>query len=320
MPESGGLPAISVVVPTYHRPVLLAGAVESLLRQDVDGRGFEVVISVSDADAPEDLAVARRLAADSRVRVVVAPRIGPAAARNAGVDTARAPLIAFLDDDCVARPGWLAAMVRRLSDVDLVQGRTVPAESTEGKRYAYSIHVDRLTWLWETCNLAIRRSALERGGRFDEAWNPVGRPGTHWGEDAEWGWRVVRAGARHAFEPEAVVEHAVFERTYRQALEFKLRVRYLPLLLRRVPELRKSLVLGVFANRAQVRATVAVTGLGAAAAARVSGRRMVSRGITAAVAVMLLHPVRGYVRRIGEDFLVLGASIVSSIRHRRVVL
>ena len=319
-PERAGLPAVSVVVPTYHRPALLAGAVESLLRQHVDGRSFEIVIAVSDAGATEDLAVARRLAEDPRVRMVVAQRLGPAAARNAGIVSARAPLIAFMDDDCVARPGWLAAMVHRLSEVDLVQGTTVPAESTEEKRFAYTINVDRLSWLWETCNLGVRRSAIERAGHFDEEWNPSGRPGLHWGEDAEWGWRVVRGGAQYAFEANAVVEHAVFERTYREMLRYKLRSRFMPLLLRRVPELRRSLVFGYFANRAQVRATIVVTGVATAAAARATGRRLESRMIVAAVVVVLLHPVRTYVLRIGEDLVVFAVTVASSVRNRRLVL
>src|SRR3954453_18710822 len=56
------------------------------------------------------------------------PGGGPAAARNEGWRAARAPLVAFTDDDCQARPGWLEAGLRaaRENPGAFVQGPTEP--------------------------------------------------------------------------------------------------------------------------------------------------------------------------------------------------
>ena len=75
-------PAVSVIVPTYHRPDMLREAVASVLSQQLEGGSPEVVIAVSDAGAASDIAAAQELAAaDARVRVVVARMPGPGAAR-----------------------------------------------------------------------------------------------------------------------------------------------------------------------------------------------------------------------------------------------
>jgi glycosyltransferase involved in cell wall biosynthesis len=122
-------PAVSVVVPTYNRARLLEASLGSLLAQE--GVDFEVVV-VDDGSTDDTRA---RLAgvADARVRVLHRPHAGIAAARNAGIAAARAPLVAFHDSDDVALPGRLAvpvAYLRAHPEVDLViqNGRMLPPE------------------------------------------------------------------------------------------------------------------------------------------------------------------------------------------------
>jgi glycosyltransferase involved in cell wall biosynthesis len=314
-------PAVSVVIPTYHRPALLRAAVVSALAQDLAGDDFEVVIAVSDAAAIEDVSTARELAeADSRVVVTVASRLGPAAARNAGMAVARGHAFAFIDDDCEARPGWLVAGLDRLRAVGVVQGRTVPAEVVESVQWAYTISVDELSYLWETCNLFVTREAALRVGGFDEDWNPRRKPGTHWGEDTEWGWRLVRAGATYAFEPNAIVAHAVFPRTYAQWIEYKMRVRFMPLFVRAIPEVRRHLTKRYFADAAHMRIVGAAALTALAGAANQAGRRRISQGLLAAATVPILQPAYDDLRRSAGEGLALCAALYGSARHRRVVL
>lgn len=104
---------VAVVIPTLRRPDSLERAVRSVLAQTgVADRLREIIVVDNDPQASaRDTAV--RLAAGSPCPVIWrhAPRPGVATARNEGLATTTAPLIAFLDDDEAASPGWLAALI-----------------------------------------------------------------------------------------------------------------------------------------------------------------------------------------------------------------
>ena len=99
-------PRASVVIPTRDRPEMLAGALASALGQrDVD---LEIIV-IDDGSSPP---AGDSVSATERVRVMrhEAPR-GVSAARNTGIDTARAPWIAFLDDDDLWAPDKLSSQL-----------------------------------------------------------------------------------------------------------------------------------------------------------------------------------------------------------------
>lgn len=91
-------PRVSIVIPTRNRASLLWRSVRSALRQTVWNTEVLICDHGSTDDTPE---VTRNLAAaDPRVRYVLAPAPGgPGVPRNSGLAAARAPFIAFLDDD-----------------------------------------------------------------------------------------------------------------------------------------------------------------------------------------------------------------------------
>ncbi|HEY2557514.1 MAG TPA: glycosyltransferase family 2 protein, partial [Diaminobutyricibacter sp.] len=120
-------PAISVVVATHNRAGLLPRLVAALEAQEPCGP-FEVVV-VDDGSTDETFTVLEDLARVTPLDLVpvrMTRNGGPAAARNAGWQRARAPLVAFTDDDCTPQPGWLARLLDDLDRFDVVQGRTVP--------------------------------------------------------------------------------------------------------------------------------------------------------------------------------------------------
>lgn len=99
-------PEMSVVVLSYRGRPTLFDAVRSLRDQDVP---LEIVV-VNSAGGE----VPRRLAeAGLDVQVIdVEHRLFPGGARNLGIAATRARFVAFLADDCIARPGWARARLR----------------------------------------------------------------------------------------------------------------------------------------------------------------------------------------------------------------
>jgi glycosyltransferase involved in cell wall biosynthesis len=227
-------PRVSVIVPARDAGRTLPRTLSCLAAQSGD---YEIVV-VDDGSTDDTASIASRAGA----RVISASGVGSGAARNLGVRAASGDLIAFTDADCFPEPGWLAAGVARLSDVDLVAGSVRPDPTAVLGPFDRTVWVERETGLYETANLFIRRSLFERIGGF-EAWLTDSGPKRGWtnpelGEDVWLGWRARRAGGRSAFEPRAVVYHAVHRRGPAGYVSERQRVRHFPAMAARVPELR----------------------------------------------------------------------------------
>lgn len=120
---------VSIVIPSYRRPELLARTLASCLAQQDFGGSFEIVVVDNDPAGSARPAVERADAAGPvPVRYVPERRPGISHARNTGVAHAAGRYVAFIDDDEEAVPGWLAAMVstaRRFA-ADAVIGPVYP--------------------------------------------------------------------------------------------------------------------------------------------------------------------------------------------------
>ena len=201
---------MSVVVATHNRPARLARLLESLRCQSLPADLFEVIV-VDDGSVPDTAAVIDAQA--SRPGLAIAPvrhelRLGPAAARNSGWRAARAPLVAFTDDDCTADPGWLRAAlsIRVTAPAAVIQGRTLPdpSELQNGGVLSRTVRVEELGPQYETCNMLYPRAVLESLGGFDETFGPG--PAA---EDTDLAWRAIESGKQTVFAPDALVWHAV---------------------------------------------------------------------------------------------------------------
>jgi glycosyltransferase involved in cell wall biosynthesis len=96
---------ISVVIPVYNRAPILGRALTSIRQQT---RPVDEIVVVDDGSS-DDLEAALRPFADLPIRLIRQANAGAAAARNAGVATARGDILAFLDSD----DAWLPEKTAR---------------------------------------------------------------------------------------------------------------------------------------------------------------------------------------------------------------
>lgn len=104
---------VAILMPTLRRPNSLERALRSLFAQTgVSDRVQCIVVVDNDpAISARDRVESLKPACPWPLVYVSEPTPGVARARNAGLAATDAPLIAFLDDDEAASPGWLAALL-----------------------------------------------------------------------------------------------------------------------------------------------------------------------------------------------------------------
>ena len=102
--------AITVAICTYERHHLIKPLVEAVLAQDVPGGAKITIIDNStDQDAATRFYTEAKL--DKRINILRSTPPGLSRARNLAVMLCTTPYIAFIDDDALPEPGWLAGLV-----------------------------------------------------------------------------------------------------------------------------------------------------------------------------------------------------------------
>jgi glycosyltransferase involved in cell wall biosynthesis len=184
---------------------------DSLKAQTLGCTRFEVVVVDDASNDGQTSALLERECKRGELNLSVVAReqsAGPAAARNEGWRIARAPFIAFTDDDCRVSPGWLQAGLGLLREdpAAIVQGPTQPdpAEYDRYGPFTHTLTIDRLGPYYETCNIFYPRALLAELGGFDE--HAFSMPG---GEDTDLAWKAIRGSRETVFAPQAQVFHAV---------------------------------------------------------------------------------------------------------------
>jgi GT2 family glycosyltransferase len=250
---------VTVVVPTFRRPHLLERLLDALEAQTFPNDRFDVVVvdNASPDDTSERLAkFAARTPLAFRHLVQTVP--GPAATRNKGWRATSAPIVAFVDDDCVPEPDWLEnglAAIARDDSLGVVQGCTRKPEGEPTYYWSLWREITGPTPYFEACNIFYRRRALEQTGGFDEDI-------AYYGEDAALGWAVVDAGWRRGYAPDAVAYHDVEERGLRYHVKTGLLERNIALMAKRHPQFRRDAFWRPWAFRPENAAfTLAVAGV-----------------------------------------------------------
>ncbi|WP_067829018.1 glycosyltransferase family 2 protein [Actinomadura kijaniata] len=227
-------PSLTVVLCSLNGADRIGRTLDALDAQTIRADLEIIVVDDGSADGTGDLARARGLTVLRHER-----NRGLSAARNTGARAAKAPVVAFLDDDCEPVPRWAELLLAGYDghDVTGVGGPVVPVVAGTGFLARYVERNNRhepleleLTtsqalpyrfWLylrdqWRTPrpgprrdvysftggNMSFRRDALLEVGGFDERF----RFGS---EEEDLSRRLRRAGhTRMVFDPEASLTHS----------------------------------------------------------------------------------------------------------------
>jgi hypothetical protein len=167
-------PSFSIVIPAYQAAATIGQTVESVLGQTVPP--LEVI--VSDDGSTDDLEQALARFGDA-VRLIRRPHGGIAAARNAGVEAARADFVLILDADDMLLPRKLealGALAASRPDLDLVSTDVFFEQNGQragrfGAANPFAVS-DQRAAIIESCFVgwpAARRTRLLEAGGFDAA-------------------------------------------------------------------------------------------------------------------------------------------------------
>jgi len=209
------LPRVAVAISTRDRPASLRRCLQSLAAGRL--KPSEVVVAdQSEGSETRDLLTHSR-EVGLPLRYLRARPGGLAAAQNDAIRATTAPVVAVLDDDCLADSKWLGSIATAFagSDVGFLSGPVIPLPPDGSATHAVASRVSRerrvlddRTLPWDAGsgnNFALRRAWFERIGGCDERLGP-GAPAKG-ALDMDLFRRVLRAGAVGLYEPEAVVFH-----------------------------------------------------------------------------------------------------------------
>ncbi len=217
---------ISLVITTYNRAELLAGALKSVAASQFDDHGNVEVIVVDNNSTDGTRQTVENIREEGfpfRLRYVVEPNQGLSYARNRGIDESDATFVAFMDDDqllgseflsrlapafestsavCVGGPlylnnrglvpKWLPPWLYDVGELDI--GRDVKVlDGSESKKLIGG-------------NMAFVREELVNIGKYDVA---LGRSGGLLlsGEEVELQERLHAAGKKVVYHPDLVQYH-----------------------------------------------------------------------------------------------------------------
>lgn len=200
------LKKISVVIPTYKRLNLLINCLAALKKQTIPLADYEVIVVSDGPDKETEKFLCHwlnRHKMDLRF-LSTGTKNGPAAARNLGWLSARAPIIAFTDDDCLPDRNWLKCILKGYRDEELIAfgGKTVVPITKNPTDF--ELNTARLaTADFITANCACTKKALIKVGGFDEAFKMA------WREDSDLEFKLMLEKIPIYRNSDAIVVHPV---------------------------------------------------------------------------------------------------------------
>jgi len=211
------VPAISIIVPTYNRCEMLRRTLQSLLVQNFHDISHEVIVVDNNSNDRTREVVEEFVSANpSDFRYAFEPQEGIPYARNKGLAEARAPIIAFTDDDGFVDVDW-AFQIKTIFDqqpeVSYLGGKVLAKWSHEPPAWLTEKHWSPLALAdfgnepfyidltnpicLITANFACRREIIDEVGPFSLEFARC--------QDHELQVRIWKAGKRGMYRPEIIV-------------------------------------------------------------------------------------------------------------------
>jgi len=196
---------ISIVIPHLNQEDFLRVGLKALHQQRNTAADLEIIV-VDNGSARLPVEICCQW---PDVRLLSEPTPGPGPARNRGINEARGEILAFIDADCRADPGWLAAIQAAFinPETNIIGGdvrvgyenvsRPTFLEPYESI-YSYRNNEHIAEGFSGTGNLATRPSVIAEIGMF---------AGIEVAEDRDWGLRARAAGYAISYVPDMIVFH-----------------------------------------------------------------------------------------------------------------
>lgn len=229
-PRGQPWPTITVCLCTHARPDYVRDCLAGLLRQSPDAGPFEILLVDSGSPGDTPARLADLVAGTPNARMIRVDQPGVSLARNAGAAAASGDYIAYIDDDAIPAPDWVAQIkggIAASSGVPAVLGgRILPLWEaplpgwwprslcgvlsiieTEGCGAYGDITLPK-TLSPYGANMIVHVPTLRSIGGFRTG---VGRNGTSLisDEDVQLAWRLQRAGYAIRFDSRVVVHHQI---------------------------------------------------------------------------------------------------------------
>lgn len=197
---------ISVVIPSYNAEQTIGTCLDSLTGQ-LPEEEFEIILVDSSSDRTPDIAEE----AFPRVKLVRLPRrTDPGTARNHGIEMAAGEVVAFLDADCQACPGWLEGIVAAHGQGHRAAGGAIDCANPTTEAVAWAGYLaefrefipeqpKRTVGHLPTANISYHRSIFEEFGHFEGDFYPQ--------EDLVFNLGLQRGGVPILFDPAIRVRH-----------------------------------------------------------------------------------------------------------------
>lgn len=210
----------SIAVCTYNRAEHLRMCLPSLLKQEAEF-DFEIIVIDNRSTDTTKKDVESIMYPGGRLKYVFESRQGLSNARNRALSEANGEIVAFIDDDAIAEPGWISALVNAFQR---------PGVAAVGGKIVIDYPVERPAWLSKRlepfisaydkggdmtevdevygCNFAVLRGVALKVGGFSFDLGYVGGEALP-GEEIDLCKRIIRAGYKLLYIPHAEVKHRI---------------------------------------------------------------------------------------------------------------